>query len=310
MSPAPPPRLLGARPARPALAVLAAAALAACSGPRDAVAPLPPVPEVAGLSADQVVYLNELGVPVVVPGAVGAFRLVGLEAERRDGSVRYALDYRRDDGACFEVSGDTGGGRLPDYPLVSREAVVRGLPDRPTVRVFEAADDPGATSAQVWGVQTVVSDLIVAGETDALFLSDTADGCRPVPLAEGVEIVSALRLLPPAAGGADRAADDFRPAPDVLDGYNAASTPEAAAEAIARRYEADEVDVEVLDRDDRDVVVLVTAYDLRDDSVRDERLRLLYRDNGVGTWELVDAGRQVRCHEGRGHPDWSPARCL
>ena len=308
MSPTlPPPRSRGPRPA---LAALAAVALAACSGPRDAAAPLPPAPEVAGLTADQVVYLNELGVPVVVPGAVGAFRLVGLEAERRDASVRYALDYRRDDGACFEVSGDTGGAQFPDYPLVSRDAVARGLPDRPTVRVFEAADDPGATSAQVWGVLTVVSETIAVGETDALFLSDTADGCRPVSLAEGVEIVSALELLPPAAGGAAEASSDFRPAPDVLDGYNAASTPEAAAAAIARRYPGAEVDVEVLDQGDREAIVLVTAYDLPDDSVRDERLRLRYRDNGVGTWELVDAGRQVRCYPDRGHADWSPARCL
>ena len=298
---------------RPALAL--ALVLAACSAPPEMAAP-PEVPEVAGLTADQVVYLDDLGVPVVVPGAIGAFRLVGLEAERRDVSVRYALDYRRDDGACFEVSGDTGGPTLPDYPLVSREAIVRGLSGRPTVRVFEAADDPGATSAQVWGVQTVVSEPIRVGESDVLFLSDTAGGCRPVSLAEAVEIVSALELLPPVAGGAVAAApavggdDSFRPAPDVLDGYNAASTPEAAAEAIARRYERDEVDVEVLERSAGEAVVLVTAYDLYDDSVRDERLRLLYRDNGVGTWELVDAGRQVRCQSGRGHEDWAGADCL
>ena len=298
---------------RPALAVLLA--LAACSAPPRVAAPLD-VPDVAGLTADQVVYLDDLGVPVVVPGAIGAFRLVGLEAERRDRSVRYALDYRRDDGACFEVSGDTGGAGLPDYPLVSQDAVVRGLPSRPTVRVYEAADDPGATSAQVWGVQTVVSETIAVGETDALFLSDTADGCRPVTLAEGVEIVSALELLPPVPGGVAAGvappgdADGFRPAPDVLDGYNAASSPEAAAEAVARRYETDETDVEVLEADRGEAVVLVTAYDLYDDSVRDERLRLVYRDNGVGTWELVDAGRQVRCRSGRGHSDWSGADCL
>ena len=310
MSPTPPaPRFAGRR-----LALPLALALAACSAPPQVAAP--EVPEVAGLTADQVVYLGDLGVPVVVPGATGAFRLVGLEAERRDASVRYALDYRRDDGACFEVSGDTGGGALPDYPLVSREAVVRGLPSRPTVRVFEAADDPGATSAQVWGVQTVVSETIRVGETEALFLSDTADGCRPVGLVEGVEIVSALELLPAVPGGAVASAPEvegsgsFRPAPDVLDGYNAASTPEAAAEAVARRYEADEVEVVVVEQGAGEAVVLVTAYDLYDDSVRDERLRLRYRDNGVGTWELVDAGRQVRCRDGRGHEDWSGADCL
>ncbi|MDT0630357.1 hypothetical protein RQM47_04370 [Rubrivirga sp. S365] len=299
-------------PPRP-LALVAALALAACSAPPQAEAPA--VPEVAGLSSDQVLYLDELGIPVVVPGATGAFRLGGLEVERRAGSVRYALDYRRDDGACFEVSGDTGGMRLPDYPLVSQEAIARGLPGRPTVRVFEAADDPGATSAQVWGVQTVVSEPIALDGVGVLFLSDTADGCRPVSLVEAVEVVSALELLPRVPGGASgggsaaAGGDTYRPAPDVLDGYNAASTPEAAAEAIARRYETDAVEVEVVEVYDGEAVVLVTAYDLRDDSVRDERLRLLYRDNGVGTWELVDAGRQVRCQARRGHADWGSPPC-
>lgn len=305
MSPTPPPRSRY-------LALAAALALAACSAPPQTADPA--VPEVAGLSADQVVYLNELGVPVVVPGVIGAFRLSGLEVERRSASVRYALDYRRDDGACFEVSGDTGGMGLPDYPLVSQEAIARGLPGRPTVRVFEAADDPGATSAQVWGVQTVVSETIALDGVGVLFLSDTADGCRPVGLVEAVEIVSALELLPRVPGGAVAAGpaaggDGYRPAPDVLDGYNAASTPEAAAEAIARRYETESVEVEVLEEGGGEAVVRVTAYNVRDDSVRDERLRLLYRDNGVGTWELVDAGRQVRCQAGRGSAEWGAGPC-
>ena len=299
------------------LAAFACVGLAACSAPPAAPASTaPPIPEVGGLSPDQVLYLDELGVPVAVPGVTGAFRLAQLDVQRRETSVRYALDYRRDDGVCFEVSGETGAMSLPDYPLVSAEAIARGLPGRPAVSVFEAADDPGATSAQVWGVQTIVSEPIRLDGIDLLFLSDTADGCRPVTLVEGVEIVSALELLPPVQGGAapgvrpEGEAFDFRPAPDVLDGYNAASTPQAAAEAIARRYETDDVDVEVVEEGDGQAVVLVTAYDLRDDSVRDERLRLLYRDNGVGTWELVDAGRQVRCYEGRGHEDWAAARCL
>lgn len=302
---------------RPALALLLGAALcAACAAP-PSTAPPPAIPEVGGLSPDQVLYLNELGVPVVVPSGVGAFRLAALDVERGETSVRYALDYRRDDGACFEVSGGTGGLSLPDYPLVSVESIVRGLPGRPTVRVFEAADDPAATSAQVWGVQTVVSEPIRLDGVDALFLSDTEGGCLPVTLAEGAEIVSALELLPAVPGGAAAPGPPptevdagFRPAPDVLDGYNAASSPQAAAEAVGRRYDADQVDAEVLEQGGGEAVVLLTAYGLRDDSVRDERLRLLYRDNGVGTWELVDAGRQFRCQPGRGHEDWGPTLCL
>lgn len=305
-------RLLQLRLAPWALTLLLG--VAACSAPPPAPPPAPVVPEVGGLSQDQVVYLSELGVPVVVPGVVGAFRLAQLDVERRDTSVRYTLDYRRDDGACFEVSGDTGAMSLPDYPLVSVEAIARELPGRPGVLVYEAADDPGATSAQVWGVRTVVSEPILLDDIDVLFLSDTADGCVPVSLTEGAELVSALELVPSVEGGVagvtpEGESTDFRPAPDVLDGYNAASSPLAAAEAIGQRYDAD-VDVEVVEEGDGEAVVLVTAYDLDDDSVRDERLRLLYRDNGVGTWELVDAGRQVRCQPDRGHEGWGPTLCL
>ena len=48
------------------------------------------------------------------------------------------------------------------------------------------------------------------------------------------------------------------------------------------------------------VALWLTATDLGDDSVRDERLRLVYVEDGLGLWELAEAGRQVRCHRGRG----------
>jgi nucleoside-diphosphate-sugar epimerase len=95
----------------------------------------------------------------------------------------------------------------------------------------------------------------------------------------------------------------------VLDRYNSGSDPEVAARSIADRYEADDVTIQVESEDNGEAVVYVTALGLYDDSVRDERLRLLYRDNGVGTWELVDAGRQVRCWAGRGHEGWGAEAC-
>lgn len=275
-----------------------------------------PAAEIApgGLSLDQVATLRGLGMPIVIPSDVGTFELVGFEAESMDYETSYALAYRRSDGVCFEVSGATGGFGGPQYPLVSTEVRIRDLGR--TIRLYEASRDPGATSAQVWGVGTVVSDFIDLDGPAALFISDTQDGCRPVSLAEGAEIVAGLRRLSSPGGAARPPQSDiqgpFAPADDLLEDYNAATSPEMAANAFADRYdgEADRVMVELDTQTEAEAVVFVTALGLADDSIRDERLRLVYENNGVGTWELVDAGRQVRCQSGRGHTDWSDRACL
>lgn len=294
--------------------------LAACSSsaPPDAAGGAdwtPGAPPPAGLSASQADQLRGLGVPVLVPDVGDAYRLSVFAVNQYGAGADYRLSYERADGACFEVSGAVDGFGSPEWPLVSIETRGPGLPGQPTVRVYQAADDPLATSAQVWGVGTVVSDFIEVDGMTVLFLSDTQGGCRPVTLEEGVEIVSGLRLLTAAGEAlAAPAPEDglgtFVRAEDVLDRYNSGSSPEAAALALADRYEAARVTTDVLEEAGGEAVVLVTALGLADDSVRDERLQLIYRDNGVGTWELVDAGRQVRCWSGRGHEDWGPDPCL
>lgn len=299
-------------------ASLLVVALAACSSPAPdgGRAPYDPEdpsgPQVADLSASQFAQLRDLGVPVLVPEGVDGYRLAFFEVNQAAAASTYRLSYQRPDGACFEISGATEGLGGPAFPLVSTEVRLRDVPGQPVVRVYEAADDPLATSAQVWGVSTIVSDYVAVDGMNVLFLSDTVDGCRPVSLQEGTEIVAGLQMLTPsgAATAAPSGPDsEFAPADDVLDRYNAGSTPEVAAQSIADRYEADRVDVDVLSEADGEAVVLVTATGLADDSVRDERLRLVYRDNGVGTWELVEAGRQVRCQSGRGPQDWSAGLC-
>lgn len=300
------------------LALAALLAASACSsGPRALPDDVPDdVP--GGLSADDRDRLEALGVPVVVPGETGAFDLVGVEVNAPGGAVGYALDYRRADGACFEVSGGDDGFGGPAPPLVSTAVEVPGLGR--TVRVYQAADDPGATSAQVWGLGTVVSGFIDLDGAAALFLSDTQGGCRPVSLDDGARIVAGLRLLSGAAfasGGATAggpASGDlgpFAPADDVVGGSFMAASPEAAAQAIASLYadEADRVTVDVLSQASYEAVALVTLLGLRDDSVRDERLRLTLTPVGR-EWRLAGAGRQVRCQPGRGHQDWSDGRCL
>lgn len=291
---------------RPALLAAGLAALAACSSP-------PPAeeaqPQFADLSADQLDHLRALGAPVLLPTVAGDFRLAEFEAEPGGG---YTLDYRRLDGACFEVSGAPEGFTGPDLPLVSTEVRLSGVPGAPAVRVYQAADDPLATSAQVWGLGTVVSEFIEVDGMTVLFLSDTAGGCRPVTLDEGAALVAGLRLLAPGPAEAPPPVPDlgeFARADDLLDNYNAGASPEIAAEAIARRYDADQTEVEVLSRTENQAVVLLTAYELIDDSVRDERLQLVYVEDGYGTWTLVEAGRQVRCQTGRGQTDWGRELC-
>ena len=300
---------------RPLALLAAACALAACS-------PRPPdvdatEPQFADLSAEQLDQLRDLGAPVLLPNlaASGAatFRLVGFAVERRGMLPSYALTYRREaDGACFEVSGSSEGLGGPDLPLVYTEAPVPGIPGAPAVRVYEASSDPGATSAQVWGLGTVVSDFIELDGMTALFLSDTAGGCRPVGLEEGARIVAGMRLLASLGGAAPSEAPDlgaFGRADDLLGDYNAGGSPEDAARAIAERYDADRTETRILSELGGQTVVLVTALGLADDSVRDERLQLVYVEDEYGTWELVEAGRQVRCQPGRGHADWGPGRC-
>jgi len=312
---------------RPLLAALVV--LSACAGPPPADGPYGPDPYepeleaagLGGLTADQQATLRGLPFPVLVPGELGGFALERFAADSDGRFGSYALGYRRADGACFEVSGANEGLGGPEYPLVSTAVTIRDLGR--TVRVYEAGDDPRGTSAQVWGVGTIVSEFVDLEGAGILFLSDTQGGCRPLPLEGAAEIVADLRLLPdgptssvapsprptePAPPTDPDALGRFAPADDLLVDYNAASTPEVAAEALARRYDADEVRVEPLAETSYEATVLVTALGLRDDSVRDERLRLTYAPYGP-TWELVAAGRQTRCQPGRGHQGWSDGRC-
>jgi hypothetical protein len=55
--------------------------------------------------------------------------------------------------------------------------------------------------------------------------------------------------------------------------------------------------------------VTVTREGLADDSVRAVRYVILLDRNGDGTWSVRSAQRLQRCHQGRGHQDFSPQLC-
>ena len=313
--------------------------LAACASP----APREGAPASGGLTADQTADLAALGVPVVVAGDAGRFRLVDVRADRTAGfggaSASYALHYRRDDGACFEISGTNEGLGGPAFPLVARPVRLPALPGRPTVALYQAADDPAASSAQDWGAGTVVSDDVAVGDLAAgggvvRFRSAAEAGCRALSLDEAAALFAGLRLLgaapapaPPARPGppapprppAPPAPTDlsdlgaFADAPTVRDdpAIESGRTPEEAARGLAERYEgaARSVQVQIVQSVGGEATVLVSATGLADDSVEGERYRLAYRQGEGGIWFIEEAGVQVRCAPGRGHADWSAAPC-
>jgi hypothetical protein len=55
--------------------------------------------------------------------------------------------------------------------------------------------------------------------------------------------------------------------------------------------------------------VMITREGLADDSVRAVRYVVILDRNGDGTWRVRSAKRLQRCHDGRGHQDFSPELC-
>ena len=54
----------------------------------------------------------------------------------------------------------------------------------------------------------------------------------------------------------------------------------------------------------------LTLEGLMDDSVRAQRYELDLSRRADGTWKVESASWAQRCHEGRGHQDFSPELCL
>ena len=93
---------------------------------------------------------------------------------------------------------------------------------------------------------------------------------------------------------------------------SAGATEEEDVLAVARAHlgepDAERVSEEATVDGDR-ATVTITFENLRDDSVRDARhIVTLRREDGE--WRVVGDEVAYRCHEGRGHQDFSPQLCL
>lgn len=243
------------------------------------------------------------------------------------GVVGYAVRWRRGDGSCVEVFGSNDGLGGPEYPIVSAEVTLAELPGAPRYRVYKAADDPASASAENWGPGGVISDFVEVGDEGsfmAVWLSSAGDdGCRPVSLQDGAAILASLRPLDPAHLGESEstfgdevdmgAFGRFGLADDVFESFitdvPTTSAPEAAVRDWVEDLEAEEILVETAGEAEDRTFVLALLDGLYDDSIRGERLLFVFSREGGG-WGLTWAGRQVRCHTGRGHQDWTPEPCL
>lgn len=66
--------------------------------------------------------------------------------------------------------------------------------------------------------------------------------------------------------------------------------------------------VEVVEQTSERAIVTLTQTGLLDDSVEGVRYWLEF-DAGENAWEMVWAGRQVRCYAGRGSQEWTTELC-
>jgi hypothetical protein len=269
----------------------------------------------AGLTEAQAQQLVALDVPVVVPVLPEGWALTAFEAsaEEYEGFryPYYRYTYGRADGACFalEAASEGVGDTFLDEPPHRQEVAVRGVATYGPVLVGWAG--PGEVDPD-YDVPHVRSEWFGADGLAVSLGSNEGEGCRRIAPEDAAALLASARYLDPADDAlalgplgfvefADPAVGDLANGP----------TPEAAATQVFARPEGEggTTAVEVLRQRPRHAVVLVTHTNLPDDSIRDERVRVVLRPGDEG-WLVTEAGQQVRCRDGRGHADWGPEPCL
>ena len=305
------------------LLLAAALSLAACTtrsdvpaAPADADgAEAPPSrAEAAGLDREQADALTALGVPIYVPTMPAGWTLTSATADSTvgGGSVwpEYEIAYRTDRGTCLSLIGASEGlgDVMVQEPPYGRDVRVPGVPMHAPARLGWGV---AGERAEGWEDGRVATEWFGADVLSVRAEASRTDDCQPAS-PEAVEtLVGSLRPLDPADDAANVGLVSF-----VESGEDTAETPPGPdPEAVARDAFGTVEDgqlpaiVETLRRHGRAAVVMVTLADAADDSVRDQRTRVVLVRRADG-WHVHAAGQQVRCQAGRGHAEWSAEFCV
>jgi hypothetical protein len=267
----------------------------------------------AGLSPSEIENLLALDVPVYVPTLPSGWASDGLTVETgaQNGIAypSYALALRTSEGACLtlEAASEGIGDVFVQEPPQTRDILAPGVPTTGSVPL--GWSEPGST-AEGWEEPRVSTEWFGIDGLSLMVRSESAAGC-PAASANDVEtLVAVLRPLDPADEALQLGPFEWTDLDDRP--YMSGEDPEALALAAVGPSEAGEGNqetvVETLRLRESHAVVLVTTTNLTDDSVRDERLRVVLQHGDSG-WVVLTVARQVRCQPGRGHTDWTPALC-
>lgn len=265
----------------------------------------------AGLSPEQASTLNRLGVPILVPVLPEGWRVADIEAGGLDSGSFYAPFYTirlaHAEGACatLEAASDGLGDVFIMEPPQQRTVDTPGIARHGPALVGWG----GANAEEGWADRLTTEWFGADGY--AIQLRSEPE-CAPLSPEAATRLLRGMRYLD---DGDD--ALNLGPMAYVMDVpmHDAGPDPELVAldvfsgeEAEMAAMEGQRTEVETIRRRDRHTVVLVTTTGLLDDSVRDERIRVVLARTEAG-WSVFQAGRQVRCHAGRGSQEWTAERC-
>jgi hypothetical protein len=245
----------------------------------------------------------------VVPTLPDGWRLDSFEdwTESFDGMTypSWVLGYRHEDGSCFQLHSASEG--LGDVfvlaPPHTSAASAPAIASNGAIPIgWSAPDDPPGD----WGPGVLVTEWF---GIDGLFFhlsSSPDDGCSPIDVDEARSLIAGLRYLDPAD---DETLPGVWAAADMSpEDLTATLDPERHA-AATFAGDASSTRVTTLRGGADRRTLLITQEGLMDDSVRDQRIRLTYSRAG-DEWMPGFASTQRRCHQGRGHQDWSAEPCV
>ncbi|HEX8299259.1 MAG TPA: hypothetical protein VF594_08880 [Rubricoccaceae bacterium] len=154
----------------------------------------------AGISDEDVAYLDSTEVPVYLPSLPEGWRLEEVFTERdneNDTFVHfYSATYRTPDSTCVSISGSEGPGEaFPTAPPNERTVTVAGVPTNGPVRLgwgVAGQEGPG------WEGGLVATEAFGTGEHSYVVGTSDEEGCQ-VASPEDVEtFLTSLRALDPA----------------------------------------------------------------------------------------------------------------